>query len=451
MKSWRAASLRSRLLLTAALVLVLFLSGTGVALDRAFQNSIRSGAEEQLRIRVLGLLGSTDVGPMGLRLPIALPEPRFNQPGSGLYAWVLDGRGRELWASQSLVGRDTGRPIPMLEPGEASFQEVADGEGDRLYRYAMGVVWEGPMGDTRYVFAVATAQAPFLAEAQGFRRALFAGLGGAGLALLAVLVSVLAISLRPLRRLSREVERVERGSQERLTGTWPQELSGLARNLNLLVDHERSRQQRYRNTLDDLTHSLKTPLAILRNALADIPEGAPLAQEQIERMQSIINHHLQRASVARNPLRSQRTNLAEPVRRIVAGLSRLHVGSGLVVTADIPADLTVAVDERDLYDIVGNLVENACKFGRHQVRVKAWSEQERVVLEIADDGPGIPASLRASVLDRGTRVDTQTPGQGLGLGLASELVASWGGRLQVAQSEDLGGAAMRVELMAGAR
>ena len=450
MNSWRAASLRTRLLLTASLVLILFLSGTGIALDRAFQNSVSSGAEEQLRIRVLGLLGSADVGPLGLRLPAALSEPRFNQPGSDLYAWVLDGAGREIWSSQSLLGRDAARTVPLLEPGEARFEIITDAEGEALYRYAMGVVWESPIGDRRYVFAVAAARAPFLAEAQGFRRALFAGLGGAGLALLAILVAVLALALQPLRRLAREVEQVERGDRNNLSGVWPRELSGLARNLNLLVDHERARQQRYRNTLDDLTHSLKTPLAILRNAVPDDADTAPVAQEQIERMQSIVNHHLQRASVARNPLRSQRTDLAAPVQRIVAGLSRLYVGRGLVISADIPAGLTVAVDERDLYEIIGNLTENACKFGRRQVRLAAWREGEHVILEVADDGPGIPEGLRAAVLDRGARVDTQVPGQGLGLGLVSELVSGWGGTLQIDRSEPLGGAAMRVRLVAGA-
>lgn len=441
-------SLRLRLLLAAALVLVLFLSGTGAILDRAFRTSIEDSAREQLRLRVLALLGTADVMAGRLTLPVLQAEPRLNQPGSGLYARVLDGRGQEVWASRSLVGRSAPLAVPMLPPGASSFDALTDADGAALYRFSLGVVWEAPEGDAHHVFAVAMAQAPFMAEAQSFRRALFTGLGGAGLGLLLVLLAVLAAAVRPLRRLAREVEQVERGSAERLDDRWPAEIAGLARNLNMLVDHERARQQRYRNTLDDLAHSLKTPLAILRNALADSPDAAPLAHEQIERMQTIVNHHLQRASVTRNPLRAHRTPLARPVQRVLAGLERLHADAQLQLSADVAESISVAVDERDLYEIIGNLAENACKYSRRSVCVRASREGDTVALTVADDGPGVPAALRHAVIDRGARADTTTSGQGIGLAVVSELVAAWDGELAIDTDEVLGGAAITVTLPA---
>lgn len=444
----RPVSLRLRLLLAAALVLLLFLSGTGVILDRAFRTSIEQSAREQLRLRVLALLGTADVVGGRLTLPVMQAEPRLNQPGSGLYAGVIDGDGREIWFSRSLVGRAAGLDVPRLPPGQASFESFVDVEGAALYRFSLGVIWESSQGDVPYVFSVAMAQAPFMAEAQSFRRALFTGLGGAGLGLLLVLLAVLAAALRPLKRLAREVERVERGSAERLDDRWPEEIAGLARNLNMLVDHERSRQQRYRNTLDDLAHSLKTPLAILRNALADGPAAADLAREQIERMQTMVSHHLQRASVSRNPLRVHCTPLAPPVQRILAGLERLHPDAGLELLASIPEALAVAVDERDVYEIIGNLAENACKYGHRRVQVRGEQRGGEVLLTVADDGPGVPEALRAAVLHRGARADTNTSGQGIGLAVVAELLEAWGGRLAIDTDAELGGAAVSVTLPA---
>ncbi len=444
----RPISLRLRLLLAAALLLLLFLSGTGVILDGAFRTSIEQSAREQLRLRALALLGTADVVGGRLTLPVMQAEPRLNQPGSGLYAGVIDGDGREVWFSRSLVGRASAMEIPRLPPGHASFESFIDSEDTSFYRFSLGVIWESSQGDVPYVFSVAMAQAPFMAEAQSFRRALFTGLGGAGLGLLLVLLAVLAAALRPLKRLALEVERVELGTAQRLDDRWPAEIAGLARNLNMLVDHERSRQQRYRNTLDDLAHSLKTPLAILRNALADGPAATELAREQIERMQTMVHHHLQRASVSRNPLRVHRTLLEPPVQRILAGLERLHPEAGLELSAAIPEVLAVAVDERDVYEIIGNLAENACKYGHRQVQVRAEYRAGEVLLTVADDGPGVPEALREAVLHRGARADTKTSGQGIGLAVVAELLEAWGGRLAIDTDAELGGAAVSVTLPA---
>ena len=439
-------SIRARLTLAAGLVLIGFLSLTGFVLDRAFQASVEDSAREQLSIRVVGLIGAAELVDGVLSLPARLPEPLFNQPASGLYARLLDASGRPLWTSRSLASRaGAERPGRTLAPGESVFDEPP-AQGEALYRYGFGVLWEGPGGDAPYTFWVSTAQASFVAETRSFRRTLYTLLGGAGLALLLIQALVLTVALTPLRRVELELERVERGDAQRLEGDWPEELAGLTRNLNLLIDHERARQSRYRNTLDDLAHSLKTPLAILRNALSS-PDvaGRREAEGQIERMDAIVGHHLQRASVGRNPLGAAAVALAEPVARISAGLRRLHADRGVVIETRIPAGLAVEVDERDLYEIVGNLAENACKYGERRVRISASTQMQDVLLQVEDDGPGVPPALRRFVLDRGARADTASAGQGIGLAVVAELVAGCGGGLEIGESA-LGGACIEVRL-----
>lgn len=440
-------SIRARLALAAALVLVAFLSTTGLVLDRAFRASIEDSAREQLRLRVLGLLGTAELVDGVLSLPPALPEPRFNQPGSGLYARLLNAEGDPLWTSRSEVSHrdadDRGLPLP---PGETAFGTNGAEADEPLYRYGFGVLWEGPEGDAPYTLWVSTAQAPFIAETDGFRRTLFTLLGGAGVALLALQLGVLSLALRPLGRVEREVERIERGDLARLEGAWPQELEGLTRNLNLLIDHERARQQRYRNTLDDLAHSLKTPLAILRNALADGGEKAVAdASGQIDRMDTIVGHHLQRASVGSNPLAGARTSLADAARRIAAGLERLHGDRDLAIEVDVDESFAVSVDERDLYEILGNLLENGCKYGHRRVRIGAAAVGDEIRLCVEDDGPGVPEAVRGDVLARGARADTAKAGQGIGLAVVAELLAAYGGALEIGTAA-LGGAAVRFVL-----
>jgi two-component system sensor histidine kinase PhoQ len=442
-------SLRLRLLVGAGIVLLAFLSVTGIVLDRAFRASVEDNAREQLRVRVVSLLGSAELVRGVLALPDRLPEARYNQAGSGLYARILDAAGGTVWSSRSLAAAAPSLPPgTALAPGVSAFEALLPEGAPPLYRYAFGVLWEGPSGDARYTIEVVIDQAPFRAEALGFRRALYTWLGSAGLGLLALQLLVLAMALAPLRRVAAEVERVERGDATHLDGDWPLELSGLSRNLNLLIDSERARQARYRTTLDDLAHSLKTPLAILRNAVADAtPSALGDARGQLDRMEEIVGHHLQRASVVRNPLAATAIELEAPVRRIVAGLERLFSDRGLVIDASVAPGIAVAVDERDLYEIVGNLVENACKYGRTQVRISAAVESDAVALRVEDDGPGVPEALRHFVLARGARADTAQAGQGIGLALVTELVAGYGGALELGTSP-LGGAAVRVLLPA---
>ena len=442
------APLRRRLLFAAAALLLLFLSITGVVLDGAFRASIDDSARAQLRLRVLNLLSVAEWRDGALVLPPALSEARYNRPGSGLYARLFDGGTGLAWQSLSLSHSGVSLPAPLpMPPGGEAFDRIATAEGAPLYRFTFGLLWEGPEGDVPYRLEVSFSQQPFQQEARGFRRSLWLWLGGATVALLLLQMALLRAALAPLGRMAKAVEALERGEEGTLARPWPLELSGLAKNLEALLASERARQKRYRTTLDDLAHSLKTPLAILRNTR---PEDEGERSTQLSRMESIVAHHLKRASLGTNPLTSDAVPLASHGERLLAGLRRLHADRGLTLTADLDPTLAVAVDERDLYDILGNLLDNACKYGHSRVHLRAEGTADAVKLWVEDDGPGIPEALHGYVLTRGARADTAQQGQGIGLAMVTERVASYGGALAIGTSA-FGGAAVGVTLPRASR
>ncbi len=436
-------SLRRRLLFAAGLTLLLFLSLTGFVLDGAFRASIDDSARAQLRLRVLNLLSVAEWDGAGLTLPLRLSEARYNRPGSGLYARLFDEAGTLKWQSQSLGHSAVSLPSPLpMPPGGEAFDRTATLAGAPLYRFTFGLLWEGPEGDRPYSLEVSFSQQPFQQEARGFRRALWLWLGGATAALLLLQMALLWAALAPFSRVARALAALERGEEGALEGAWPQELSGLVHNLETLLASERARQKRYRTTLDDLAHSLKTPLAILRNAKAEDEEER---SAQLARMESIIGHHLKRASVGANPLVAEDVPLAVHGERLLAGLRRLHADRGLTLTAELHPALTVSIDERDLYDLLGNLLDNACKYGKSRVHLRAEAIAGAVKIWVEDDGPGSPEALHRDVLTRGARADTAQQGQGIGLAMVTERVAGYGGALAF-ETSPLGGAAVCITL-----
>jgi two-component system sensor histidine kinase PhoQ len=445
-------SLHSRLLLAASLVLAGFLGATGLALDKAFRVSAEAAMQERLQSHIYALLAAADEDENGRMIPPAeLPEPRFSKPDSGLYALIAGASGDPLWHSGSLTGRD----IDMTDrqrPGERRFSRLARA-GLQLYALAFGVAWEDDAGtEALYTFTVAEDTTVFQAEIDSFRSTLWRWLGGMALVLLLAQGAILRWGLRPLRTVTHDLQQIKKGRAERLDGRYPRELAGLTSSLNSLIEHGKAVQIRYRNSLDDLAHSLKTPLAILQSGQSgnsgsdDAPDaGHALVREQVERMDEIISHQLQRAAV------SGRTTLARPVpvgtvvERLVRSLDKVYRGKPVTVELELDPSTTFTGDEADLTEILGNLLENAYKYCRRAVRVGVQTDQHGAGIEIRieDDGPGIATGQIDTVLQRGRRMDESVPGQGLGLSMASEIIAVYGGQLAISASS-MGGTLLRV-------
>ena len=335
-------SLNTRLLLASSVVLAAFLGITGLVLDRAFRASADTALRDRLQGYVYALLAASDLDARGkLRLPAELPDPRFSLIGSGLYAEVVDSSGQPVWRSKSLLGLTIPfAKVPLV--GEREFVPLAVDRDLPLLSLAFTVSWEADgNSDRRYTYRVAENLVSFNAEVSRFRHSLWGWLAGAAVLLLLVQGAILRWSLAPLRRVADDVRAIEAGIAQRLDGDYPRELRNLTDNLNGLLTSADSHLKRYRDSLGNLAHSLKTPLAVLRGAVDGETNDAALraiAREQLTGMTQLIEYQLQRAAA------SGRTSLATPVEvkpvveKIVAALAKVYADKHVQVTLDVETD-----------------------------------------------------------------------------------------------------------------
>jgi two-component system sensor histidine kinase PhoQ len=250
-------------------------------------------------------------------------------------------------------------------------------------------------------------------------------------------------ALAPLRGVAQEIRRIEDGRQARIEGNYPSEITGLTENLNTLIEQERVRQTRYKEALSFLAHSLKTPLAVLRGALSE-PARLPAAvQQQVKRMDDIVQHQLGRAA-AGGATRFAPPILVGPIlERIRDALGKVYADKGLALAVDCPADLAWRIDEGDLFEMMGNLMDNAAKWARQRVQVTVTRERAALRISVDDDGPGFTDTEK--VLQLHVRADERVPGHGVGLAVVNDLVASHHGELKLGRG-GLGGGQVQVVL-----
>jgi two-component system sensor histidine kinase PhoQ len=292
----------------------------------------------------------------------------------------------------------------------------------------------------------------FRSELRQFRRSLWGWLGSGAVLLLMLQGMILRWGLRPLRRVAADLVEIESGRAARLSGQYPPELEGLTGNLNALIDASQSHLARYRDALGDLAHSLKTPLAVLRATLeqAALPDTEKRsAQDEIERMNRIVSYQLQRAAAAGRVNLTNPVNVLEKARQIRASLDKVYAGKAVECWLDVADDVGFQGDEGDLFEILGNLMENAYKWCRGQVRLTAVSINDHPLqsleLRIEDNGPGIAEDKAKEVLQRGERAGAEAPGHGLGLAIVESIVQTYSGQISIHHSL-LGGAEIRVRL-----
>lgn len=446
------ASIHGRLLLVASLVIAAFLGLGAIALDQAFRESIDSAMRERLLQQVYALLGAATEDDEGrMRLPKDLPNPRLSAPDSGLYATVVGEEGSYRWLSRSLIGREIGFSR-QLDPGAIRFDRFRYGVDD-LYTLNFAVAWDDDSGkEQAYTLSVAENTEAMDTQVETFRARLFYWLGGVSLLLLVVQALVLGWGLKPLRRVAADLRRVEKGEIDAIAGEHPKELRGLIRNINMLIQSSRATRDRYRNGLDDLAHSLKTPLTLLRGAAAG-EEAERLRQtvsEQVTRMDEIVQYQLHRAAAASMAVQGSSVSVAPVVERLCVTLAKVYREKGIHYRIAIAQDARFFGAEQDLMEFMGNLLDNAFKYGKAQVRVAGESlrhtnsgSSQALSMTIEDDGPGIAEAQRQKVLNRGVRIDQQQPGQGIGLSVAREIIGLYGGLLTIDESE-LGGARLRI-------
>jgi len=434
-------------------VLVVFFGLTVFLLDMLFRQAAERSLREVIDAQMVALIAAADPdGPESVT-PTAVLETRFDTPGSGLYAEIRSASGESVWRSQST----TGTPVqfgPPLEAGERRFfyTDIA-GTPIRLAVASRGIVWDNLHGrPARFTFSVASSLEAYEQQVASFRQQLVGWFAGLALLFVATLALLLRWLSQPMRRLEREIKEVEAGTRERLGEVWPEELTAVTSNLNALLEGERTRIRRYRDTLGNLAHSLKTPLAVMRQSLGmgEAPAKAALNSE-IDRMSGIIEHQMKRAAASGGVLLGQApVNVAEVAGELRVALLKVYGNKDLSLEIAIAPGAQFIGDRADLTELLGNLLDNACKWCRARVRVEGAVEagaasRTALGLTIEDDGPGIAEADRAKVLQRGGRTDEATPGYGLGLAMVHDTVALYGGSLHI-DSSRLGGARFELKL-----
>ena len=434
-------SLSSRLLVSVSVLLLLFFGATIAVLDTAFSEAGEQARRDILDGHLVALLGAAEPDGDGeLALPDRLREPRFESIGSGLYAELRAIGGVVLWRSRSALGLEIPAGV-VPEIGNHLFARESLEDGTPLLTLSLAVEWEFEDGSLKsYVFKVAESLDSFNAQVAGFRRQLFGWFAAVALTMLLAFSMLLRGLLKPLRQIETEITEIEEGNRGSLSGEFPTELTGVARNMNLLIDSERARSDRYRYTLDNLAHSLKTPLAAMRALLNDrLTDGfSGRFNEQIDRMDEIVRYQLRKpaASVADN-LVLKPVPVEEEVTRLVDGLRKVYHDKNPDFEVRIERGMQFRGDTGDFLELAGNLLDNACKWCERRVRISivpsvgSLAIASGMVLTVSDDGPGIPKDAADALLQRGMRLDESTPGHGIGLAVVKDIARSYGGRLSI--------------------
>lgn len=435
-------SLSRRLLISVSLPLALFFGIMMLVIDSGFRALSERSLRELLDAQMVSLIAAADPQPDGGYAPATQTlEPHLATPHSGLYAQI---RSEEhQWRSPSTVGLPTDFG-PLLPRGQRTLSYATYGH-DRVAIESRAIQFEDTAAERgTLTFSVAVSLSPYEEQVWRFRRELFGWFVGLMLALLVTLAALLHWVLAPVRRMQREIHEVEEGRSAKLGAGYPRELAAVAGNLNALLVGERKRVSRYRDTLGNLAHSLKTPLAVLRSSLPGGPAPGTLSAE-IDRMSGIIEHQLKRAAASGGALLG-----AAPVDVVLvaadlrAALLKVYARKDLAIELAVSAGTQFVGDRGDLTEMLGNLLDNACKWCTSRVRLSAATDagaeaRVRLVLTIEDDGAGISADDRARVLGRGVRADEEVPGHGLGLAMVQDAVELYGGRLTI-DASPLGGA-----------
>lgn len=409
-------SLKRRLILGAALWLVLALAAGGAVLGHAFRDAVDDAFAQRLQAHLRALTAVVDIAEDGA-ITVGRPagEPRFEQPYSGWYWQVSDGdsiiaRSRSLWDFALPVERDAGigqlaklrRIGPRGETMDVLERDLAVAANARLVH-----------------IAVAANRAEIESEVRRFDLLLGLSATGLGLGLIAAIWVQVGYGLRPLIHLAKRLKALKTGGVGMIAGDYPREIAPLVDALNQVLDHDSRLIERARAHVGNLAHGLKTPLAVMEAELAaDRPEKAVLA-EQIGRVNRLVDIHLARARAAAGApaLAGSRVAVGEIAEDIASALRKIHTDRAVAITIDCAADARFAGQRDDLAELLGNLMDNACKWAKSRVEVSAAGE----IITVEDDGPGLSPEQVDIATGRGARLDESAPGSGLGLAIVADL------------------------------
>lgn len=432
-------SLRRRMLFIAFAWIAVLLIGGGVALDRSIAAYITRNYDEQLTYFLNAMVASAEIGPEGeVYFNRPLGDQRFQEPGSGLY-WLITGPGHEDFPSRSLWDRTLKLKADHFD-NQPHIYDSDQFSGEKLRVIERSAILPG--SPTLWQFAVAANRSDLDAQISRIRAILIWSFVVLGAGLVAMAVAQTYYGLGPLRRVRRAIAQLREQGGTRLDEPLPLEVQPLVMEINELLLHTERQAEEARTHAGNLAHALKTPLAVVMGAAeAQSADLAETVKREAAVMRRQVDHHLARArAVGRRAAGQSRAAVRESVDGVVRAVERIYPETRFDCDGD--AATLVAIERQDLDEMLGNLIENAAKYGGGSVFVTIdapGSDAAFCNIWIEDDGPGVPGSERDRLFERGARLDTAKPGTGLGLAIVRDVAALYGGAIALGESEDLGG------------
>jgi len=445
----RTGSLSRRIILIAAAWIGLLLFGGGFALDRVLANAVTSNFDYQLSYVLRSLIASATIDSDGevFFSRQAAADQRFIEPNSGLY-WQVSAPGvpvkdafpsRSLWDRRLAFGdHHDDRNVHIYNSRQFSDETLRIVERDAQI----------PGSKVHWRFQVAQSRTELDGQIAVLRRTLIRSFALLGLGLVVLVWLQTFYGLWPLRRVRDEIAKMRAGQSNRISSAMPDEVAPMVEELNALIEHNERQAEEARRHAGNLAHALKTPLTVIMNAAtAQADDLADTVIREARTMRRQVDHHLARArAVGRRGSAHSRAEVWPSLESVERAVARLYRHVRIDITG--PKDLQVHVERQDLDEMLGNLIENAAKYGGGSVFVTVSGQAGFVELMIEDDGLGIPEEDRIRIFDRGVRLDTGKPGTGLGLAIVRDVAEIYGGTVSLEESEDLGGLLVRLRLPA---
>jgi signal transduction histidine kinase len=421
----------------------------GAVLSNAFRMAAQDSFDAALQADMDGLIAAAEPDPNGgVMLADRFLNHNFDRVYSGLYYQIRAGKSAGQ-ISRSLFDKDI-NPVNETRKGALTWGSAVGPENQNLRVVSRQVdLTPDNSSDANYTFLVAGDTAQVERQTRQFNTTLFWSFLLLGAGLIAAILVQVKVGLAPLRKVSKSLAKIRNGEARRLDGNFPTEIAPLAGELNSLIQHSEEVVGRARTHVSNLAHFLKTPLSVLA-AEADAQPGplADMVKRQVFSMRRQVDHYLSRARAAGSlDVLGNRTQISVVMDDLSRVIARIHAARGVVIDAECDDGIYFRGERQDLEEMLGNLIDNACKWAKARVRVRCEKAAGRLVLTVEDDGPGLSAEQRSQVGERGERLDETVPGSGLGLAIVRDISKLYGGFFALDQSS-LGGVLARLELPA---
>lgn len=458
LSSFQFTSINSRIIIGATTIVTIFMILTAYTLGKAFNDSGYAALEERLTGQVYLLMVERQLIPSQIKeLPQALSVDIIAADNSQISGYITQADGTVLWQSNSSKNNFL-PPFLKQENTETSSYK----HGKKLFqRYkikhipyislSIAIFWDYQNKKFPLIYHVTSDLSQLQQQIRSYKLSLWSKLLLMSITLLVALILILRWGLQPLREVEQEIKSIEQGKQELLQNLYPDELTPLTKNINQLIQFERQQQLRYRNALGDLAHSLKTPLAIMTNQEFNKNKPADYLEcvnKTIQQMNSIIEYQLQRAATASPSSHIQYLKLYPIAHSLIKTMKKIYQDKQITFKLDIDSEIQFKIDQGDFMEVVGNVLDNACKWCQNQVNISIIRTEnkliEQLIIVVTDNGRGIAPDMMSHISERGVRADQLTPGHGVGLAIVKDLVDVYKGKIDFSSSAS-GGLEVKIQ------